>query len=317
MILIVTNREDGHADIVIRRLRTLNAKFFRLNTDYASNYSISIQGNAGFLRNNMTGLSVQLSAIKSVWLRRRSVLKLPQLDAKFRSFVESEWSHFFRNLWPQFDNVLWMNHPEAIERGRNKMFQLKLAKEIGFSVPDTIYSNSVREIMVFQKQHGCCIYKPHDGWSFSGNKKHAVFTSVIREPLTLKMAEELSTCPGIFQPNIPKQFELRITVVGDEVFATKIDSQANKQAETDWRKEDFKNLRHEEYMLSSSVCKKCLRLVRKMNLSFAAIDAIVTPKNHLVFLEINCNGQWAWIEAMTRQPISMSIAKNLILGKKQ
>jgi len=122
---------------------------------------------------------------------------------------------------------------------------------------------------------------------------------------------------GIFQPNILKQFELRITVVGDEVFATKIDSQANKQAKTDWRKEDFKKLRHEEYTLGSSVRERCLQLVRKMNLSFAAIDAIVTPENLLIFLEVNCNGQWAWIEAMTKQPISISIAKNLIAGKKQ
>ena len=35
------------------------------------------------------------------------------------------------------ENVMWMNHPDAIEHGRNKMLQLKLAKEIGFSVPDT------------------------------------------------------------------------------------------------------------------------------------------------------------------------------------
>jgi glutathione synthase/RimK-type ligase-like ATP-grasp enzyme len=239
------------------------------------------------------------------------------LDARFRSFVESEWGHFFRNLWIQFGNILWMNHPDAIENGRNKMLQLRLAEDIGFLVPDTIYSNSVTEIMAFQRRHGCCIYKPHDGRSFSGNKKRAVFTSVIRQPFTPEMADELSICPGIFQPYIPKLFEVRITVVGDEVFATKIDSRANKQAETDWRKEDFRKLRHEKYQLDPSDEKMCLRLVNKLDLNFAAIDAIVTPENQLIFLEVNCNGQWAWIEAMTKQPISTSIAQNLIAGKKQ
>lgn len=248
-------------------------------------------------------------------MRRRTALRLPKLNAEFRTFVESEWSHFFRNLWTQFGDVLWMNHPESIEIGRNKMLQLKLAEEIGFSIPDTIYSNSAREIIRFQERHGCCIYKPHDGWSFSDNKKRAVFTSVIQAPLTMKMAEELSICPGIFQPNIPKQFEIRITIVGNDIFATKIDSQSNECAKEDWRLEDFKNLHHEEYQLNQSDRDKCLRLVRKLKLTFAAIDAIVTPSNQLVFLEINCNGQWAWIEAMTRQPISTSIAKTLIDAK--
>ncbi len=315
MILIVTNKEDGHADIVIRRLKSLDAEFFRLNTDSLHNYLVSIQKQGSFLKNSKTGRTIKLSSIKSIWLRRRTALKLPELNADFRLFVESEWSHFLRNLWMQFDDVLWMNHPEAIENGRNKMAQLRIAEKIGFQVPETIYSNSAKEIMAFQKKHGCCIYKPHDGWSFGSKKKRAVFTSIIGEPVTLEMAEELAVCPGIFQPYVRKLYELRITVVANEVFATKIDSQASQKARTDWRTEDYTKLHHEEYQLSPSDRKNCLEMASKLNLKFAAIDAIVTPQNQLVFLEINCNGQRAWIEAMTKQPISAAIAKCLIGGK--
>lgn len=41
---------------------------------------------------------------------------------------------------------------------------------------------------------------------------------------------------------------------------------------------------------------------------------IVTPQDEYVFLEINPNGQWLWIERLTNLPISEIIADTLIKG---
>lgn len=43
-----------------------------------------------------------------------------------------------------------------------------------------------------------------------------------------------------------------------------------------------------------------------------AIDMIVTPNGKHYFLEINANGQWAWIETIAEQQISLEIAHLLI-----
>lgn len=56
----------------------------------------------------------------------------------------------------------------------------------------------------------------------------------------------------------------------------------------------------------------CLALTRKLNLQFGAIDFVETPTGEFIFLEINPNGQWAWIEEQTGMPISETIAKQLI-----
>ena len=39
--------------------------------------------------------------------------------------------------------------------------------------------------------------------------------------------------------NIHKKLELRITIVGDKVFAASIDSQSSELAKNDWRKQGF------------------------------------------------------------------------------
>jgi glutathione synthase/RimK-type ligase-like ATP-grasp enzyme len=44
-----------------------------------------------------------------------------------------------------------------------------------------------------------------------------------------------------------------------------------------------------------------------MQLTFGAIDMIVTPTGEYVFLEINANGQYLWIEKQTGLPITSSI----------
>jgi len=52
-------------------------------------------------------------------------------------------------------------------------------------------------------------------------------------------------------------------------------------------------------------------LVEKLGLVFGCIDMIVTPRGEFIFLEINPNGQWLWIEELTGLPISEAIANTL------
>ena len=51
--------------------------------------------------------------------------------------------------------------------------------------------------------------------------------------------------------------------------------------------------------------------MRRLGLRFGALDFVVTPDDRWIFLEINSNGQWAWIEDATGQPVAAAIADAL------
>lgn len=56
---------------------------------------------------------------------------------------------------------------------------------------------------------------------------------------------------------------------------------------------------------------KLVDYVRSFGLSFGVIDSIITPDDEFIFLEINPNGQWAWLEHKTGLNISQAFAERL------
>jgi glutathione synthase/RimK-type ligase-like ATP-grasp enzyme len=123
--------------------------------------------------------------------------------------------------------------------------------------------------------------------------------------------------PMIVQEQIPKRLELRITVVGTRVFAAEIHSQASRLTRDDWRRECNGDLCFSYYAphaLPAAIEALCIRLVQTLRLCFGAIDMIVTPDGEYIFLEINPNGQWNWIQDLTGLPIAEAIAELLVRG---
>ena len=49
-----------------------------------------------------------------------------------------------------------------------------------------------------------------------------------------------------------------------------------------------------------------------MGLRYGCIDMIITPNNEYVFLEINPNGQWRFVEEQTGMSIGKTIAQLLV-----
>ncbi|TSC78758.1 MAG: RimK domain-containing protein ATP-grasp [Parcubacteria group bacterium Gr01-1014_33] len=316
MILLITRKDDIHADLVVKNLVELKAKFFRLNTDYLSDYEISLSLNSGYIRHPVTKRSVNLSEVKSIWIRRRSLPeKIKDVKEEFRSFCEEEWLRFYQNIWSVLEDRFWISPPYAIDATRSKMKQLIIARDIGFLVPETIITNSIDEVIELQRKFSVCIYKPHDGGALSTGSDQMIYTNIIDTILekSEELTESLKICPGIFQPYIEKDYELRINVVGNKVFAAKIDSQKSDKTRIDWRRYDFKNVPHSIYHLPPEEENKCISLLEKLGLQFGAIDMIVTSAKKYIFLEINANGQWAWIQLLTKQLISFEIARLLAI----
>ena len=122
----------------------------------------------------------------------------------------------------------------------------------------------------------------------------------------------MAAAPVIYQREIAKACDLRVTVIGERLFATAIHSQADNETEVDWRRGSRVDLVHELVELPEELAARCLELTRALDLRYGAIDLIRDSDGANRFLEINPNGQWAWIERRTGAPLSAAIVDALL-----
>lgn len=313
-ILLITNTTDFTADYVVRSLKRLKAAYYRLNTDEIGTsvfLTFDFSNDHYTLCDRPKGLTFDLLLFKSVYFRRP---ELPAVDGNGLSSEESEFIRLevrqtLEGLYKILRHAYWMSDVDDIRRAENKIYQQLLAKEIGFNIPAGVITNQKNCFNTFvQDYHNDCIVKPilsgQIGWP---EMSRVVFTS----KLTAQPApEQIESCPTYIQERLQKRYDVRVTVVNDTVFAARIHSQDNHETQTDWRQGE-NILKHEAIVLPDELKAKCLALVNRLNLNFGAIDFVETPAGEFVFLEINPNGQWAWIEEQTGLPISETIAKQL------
>jgi hypothetical protein len=322
MILILTEPMDPHADHVIQMLKARGAEFARFHPeDFPARASLSV-GYApdGPMRSllRVGETAIDLARLQSVWTRRpRPPVPHEQIrDATVRDFVAEECQTFLRDLWNALDCRWVPAPPMAIRRAELKASQLRVASELGLELPPTLVTNSPDEFLDFYRQHNGDIITKLAGFGFhqSLSGHFMRFTEVVSKR-DVGYATSIQFCPVILQAYVPKRLELRITVVGQEVFAAEIHSQQTNHTRHDWRRYDLSHTPHFAHDLPPEVQARCVRLVERLGLCYGAIDMILTPDGRYVFLEINPNGQYLWVEQETGLPISAAICDLLLGGR--
>jgi len=223
---------------------------------------------------------------------------------------ETDW--FLRGALYATD-ATWVGHPAYMQQAESKLYQLSVARKIGFTIPDTTITNAAEEVSRFYEElRSRVVAKPlRTGYFDYGDRQACVFTEVLA-PDDLQDKDALTIAPVIYQQHLAKECDVRVTVVGNDVFAAAIDSQSVQSAVTDWRKSETEDLPHSRHRLPDHIRTLCLDLLREMGLSFGAIDLVLTPDGTYYFLEVNPNGQWLWIEDRLGYPISECIARWLV-----
>jgi glutathione synthase/RimK-type ligase-like ATP-grasp enzyme len=166
----------------------------------------------------------------------------------------------------------------------------------------------------YGEQRGRIVTKrttPSQGLVAADGESLVRYTDPVR-PRDIVHVEGLRLCPLVVQGSVPKQLELRVTVVADEVFPAAIYSQASNHTRFDWRRYDNARTPIKPFPLPDEVAERCCSLVRQLGLRYGAIDLVLTPDNRFVFLEINPNGQYLWIEEATGLEISAAVADLLL-----
>jgi glutathione synthase/RimK-type ligase-like ATP-grasp enzyme len=263
----------------------------------------------------MSGNSIDLGGLKSVWYRRPQP-SFPHeeiTDKVSRDLVTEECKTFVNDVWSSLD-CLWLPAPPfMIKQAQLKASQLKVAAALGFELPPTLFTNSPEEFLEFYRQHNGNIVSKPTGASFYRivGTIFSRYTEVVSKR-DVGYAHAVRYCPVIFQAYVPKRVELRITVVGQKVFAAEIHSQETNHTRHDWRRYDHHKTPYFPHELPPEVEQRCVQLVEKLGLCYGAIDMVLTPDGRYVFLEINPNGQYLWIELATGLPISDAICNLLI-----
>ena len=260
------------------------------------------------------GSHITGEALGAAWYRKISNFSLPDVDQDIAKqlYMNNEVRAAHDTIWSMIPDNLWLNSPDAITRADRKFGQLAVAHEVGFTIPQTIMSSDWNEIVVdLIEEHPEAIIKMFRGVISDKNILKGMYTTRLNKDKINELALYTVPFPGLYQPFIEKSKEWRVTVVGDEVFATAIYTQG--AAKTDWREHQLsKNVKFNAEKLPTLVSEKCLRYLGELGLKFGAFDLIETKDGVIVFLECNPNGQYGWLEEELGFPISKSIAKELM-----
>jgi len=121
---------------------------------------------------------------------------------------------------------------------------------------------------------------------------------------------ELSSCPTFFQQLVNKSSDVRITVVDGEYHAVElIAKDADGTQRCDIRRNNMADVEYREITLPTAIHEKVSRMMSHYNLRFAAIDMVVATTGEWYFLEVNPNGQWAWLDLDGNSNIAGSFVK--------
>jgi glutathione synthase/RimK-type ligase-like ATP-grasp enzyme len=311
-VLILTADDDETTDYLIPRLERERLRWIRWDPGYvptraAIGMEFSGRNWQHFEITTNPNTRIRLDDVGVIWFRRPSPghapTSCPTQDVE--DFINTECGWFFRGLWANI-SAAWVNHPDRGQLASYKPSQLALASQLGFRVPRTYVGNSPERVQkLWDACDGQLIVKSFHQ-TFVGlnvDDKRALFASMVTAD-DIKEKEAISACPSIWQEYIPKNIEIRVTVVGHRVLSAEIHSQKSELTRHDWRNYDFANVPHYKHLLPDEIQQLCLTLVQKLGLYFGAIDLVLTPTGEYVFLEINPFGQWAWIEDLCGLPIA-------------
>jgi glutathione synthase/RimK-type ligase-like ATP-grasp enzyme len=320
MILVLTRRNDGHAAHVCAMLAAdpgapAHVRFDPKELPGRAALSFALGAERGrTLKLTYDGGSLDLAAVSAIWFRRpqRPAPPTDLRDDQARSFVAEQSANFLADVYRCLEAHWFPAAPHVIAAASHRLYQLQLAARLGLEVPETIVTNTPSEVLAFYRAHaGRIASKPPTPSKGENGAAEFVSYNQLVTNRDLVHLHTVRTCPAVFQRYIEKKTELRVTVVDGEVFAAELSSQTTNRTKYDWRRYDQGRTPHRAVTLPAALADRCVAITAALGLRYGAIDLIRTPDDRHVFLEINPNGQYLWIERETGLPISRAICQAL------
>lgn len=261
------------------------------------------------------GSRIALEEFTSVWYRRPTrILPREDLPGMEQTFILREAN---AGIWGWLRGLpaFWVNHPDAVRTAGHKPEQLQRAAALGLSIPRSLVTNEPETFKRFYEECGGAVIYKLMGYPWYSDKDEmpiSTYTALVpREMLT--EAHRVVATAHLFQEFIMKRCDIRVTVIGNEVFATAIHP-LSTETRIDFRA-DYGSLSYAPHTLPDYLREQLLALTRSYHLVYAGIDLLLTPEDRYVFLELNALGQFGWLEGHTGVPLYHTLAMLLIEGE--
>jgi len=316
VVLCVTHSGDFYTiDNVMAALRDLGHEPVRLDSDlFPDRLRFSADPDGGRLELVLPDRRITRDQVGAVWFRKVFGPKYehPPTDDLIGGCIR-ESAAALKGMLGWFRDLPCINPVGSGHDGEDKLRQMKLAREAGMRVPETLVSNDPDAVRAFyHRLDGNVVTKMLTPFEISmGRPERFVYTSRVSEA-DLEDLEGLRYSPMVFQEMIPKDVELRVAYVDGETYTGIIDAGETRKGQVDWRRSEQGTARWVSGDVPDALRDQMKRFMGEMGLIFGAFDFIRTPDGAHVFLEVNPAGEWGMLEKFLDLPISGAIARALV-----
>jgi hypothetical protein len=290
VVVAVTARQDVPADMVVRQVAGdgYAVDLHRIDPADLTSGRLTVtadvaRGACAFTLTD-SHRTTRSDRIRSVWWRK------PMTGTSDEGHAQLE------GLLRTLDGIRWINHPDVNTRAAHKPVQLLAAHRAGLLTPPAHVPSSLEDAHAFaDRAPAGAVAKT---WAIRGGVKWV--TPQWRE----RMAEG---GPLVLQHRVDKAFDVRVTAVGDLLFAASIHV---PEGVTDWRVQQ-ETARYERVEIPADTACAIRTYLELQGLFYGAFDFAVDRAGRWWFLECNPNGQWGFIELTTGLPVSRALASAL------
>jgi hypothetical protein len=275
-VLIIGQNPDPHIDRIVSLVREMGSVpvvFDRFHPNHLIELSLGQEGPSGVF--NLDGQVLPFRTVDAVWWRWKPTLPgewSGVFSKEAEEFVSREWRATLRSLPAFIPHAFWLNPLFEHFRAGLKPWQMVLAHSVGLDVPETRFTNRPEAILSFFPFCKRLIYKTVR--SFIVPPDGIIYTNEIHEDDVRNSAASIREAPGTYQEMISKHFELRVTIVGQQIFSARINSQQADGTRIDWRRSQLEDM-YESVELDSQLTSKLLEFHTRAGLIYGAYDLIV------------------------------------------
>jgi hypothetical protein len=315
MLLVVTNSEDATADYFCRRLRRARLPFVRLDSD-ADVRRLRVAYDERGARLRIHGRWYAPADFANVWLRRpRPIAPAAGRDAAERQHVAAEWGEALEGFLAHIPIHRWINHPTANVLASHKLEQLTRAQRLGLAVPQTLVTQDPAGLRSFWRSAKGIVTKPLASGYLErddGRGDTLIYTNEV-EQRHLRNAESVRACPTLFQVRISKRYDVRMCIVDREILTV---AMQRSDSAIDVRRDNMEGVAYRPVNPPVRTARATRRLLSSYGLRFAALDFVVDSAGKWYFLELNPNGQWAWLDLVGGADFAGQFCRALSLSSK-
>ena len=299
--LIVSHADDLHALAVQGAVRQRGFACHIVESDQLSGresinlvFGCKIARPAAMLRSSEAEL-LDIASIEAIWWRRFKAaqqLPLEGLGETHKSLINNDCVVALAGSLQNAFAGRWISSPSATEHASNKLNQLTAARAAGFRIPETLVTQSPAVVGDFYRElGGRVIVKP-----VAGTPGPLLFTQFVTEN-HLREGDAIRACPAIYQEYIPGTQHIRLNCFGRKSFAGLIETD-----DLDWRPN--LDVPISRWLVPDSLNERVRDVLDILGLEMGIVDLKLAATGEVVWLEVNPQGQFLFLEGLTGEPLT-------------